>query len=228
MSDDHELGVKIVERLRSVHTIDLKQFSSIYLGRLTSDPFKVLVVTILSQNSTDKAALKAYEKLEEVIGVDAHRLEGAHLRKIEGAIRSAGLYKRKARAIKALARVVARRFGGDLMGELRRDVKGSRELLMSLPGVGPKTADVVLVTFDLLKTVPVDTHVSRVASRLGLVAKGAGYEGVRSRLDELFPPELRHEAHLLLIAHGRSTCRAVKPRCSVCVLNDLCEYYKVR
>lgn len=93
---------------------------------------------------------------------------------------------------------------------------------MEMPGVGPKTADVVLLFSAGKPTIPVDTHVNRVSKRLGLAPPKGGYEAVRLSLQSLFKPQDYALAHLLLIAHGRKTCKAQKPQCQTCSLNSSC------
>jgi len=141
---------------------------------------------------------------------------------VGAAIRVAGLQRQKARAIIALAMVVLERFGGDLDSVLALETEEAREALMSLPGVGPKTADVVLLFSKGAATFPIDTHIARVSRRLGLVQKTAGYEQMRRELQSLFPPERYGQAHLLLIQLGRSYCRAAKPLHDACPVRDYC------
>ncbi|MCS7143003.1 MAG: endonuclease III [Aigarchaeota archaeon] len=221
-------GTEIIARLRSMHEVELERFISSYVARLTSDPFKVLIATILSQNSTDRVAFEAFRKLNDSIGVSPSRLARADLRRIRSAIRSAGLYRQKARTIKEVSRIVQRDFSGDLSRLLRGGVVDPRRYLTSIKGIGPKTADVVLVTTGMSQTVPVDTHIFRISKRLGISEEGDGYEDVRSRLDSLFPPHLRHEAHLLLITHGRRVCKPINPHCHTCSLSSLCKYYQTK
>ncbi|HZD13370.1 MAG TPA: hypothetical protein VE177_07630, partial [Candidatus Binatus sp.] len=105
----------------------------------------------------------------------------------------------------------------------------ARNTLMSLPQVGPKTADVLLVTVTGKPTIPVDTHVDRVSRRLGLAPLKGGYERVRESLQKLYKPSQYHRVHLLLIAHGRTYCTARRPKCPICPVNLVCPYpYKTR
>ena len=95
---------------------------------------------------------------------------------------------------------------------------------MELPHVGPKTADVLLLFLARRRTFPIDTHVNRVSRRLGIACERASYEYTRARLMELFPATKYLEAHLLLIGHGRRTCKARRPLCAICVLRDMCPF----
>ncbi|GBC71214.1 Endonuclease III [Candidatus Calditenuaceae archaeon HR02] len=220
------IGEEILRRLRTQYRIQAEEYVSLYTHLQSRDPFRVLVATILSQNTTDKAALNALKTLERDVGLTPPAILEAGKRRVEKAIHIAGMYRSKARFILEVSRIVMERYGGDMWNVLKGDAEGVRERLMSMPGVGGKTADVLLATLGIARTVPVDTHVRRVSARLGLVDEGASYETIRKRLEEVFSPDSRHLAHLLLIAHGRNVCRARKPMCRECVLNDLCKYYR--
>ncbi|MCS7095365.1 MAG: endonuclease III [Thaumarchaeota archaeon] len=220
-------GLNVLEKLRSAYKLDYEEFVSKFVASVTGSPFKALVATVLSQNSTDKAAIKAYKSLDEEVGVDPFKISSVPLGRIKRCVRVAGLSDSKARAIKSLARYASSSGDPDLKSLMAKGPEAAREILTSVKGIGPKTADVVLVTFGVLETVPVDTHVKRVASRLGLVREGAGYEEVRKTLDALFPAPARHEAHLLLITHGRRVCRSRRPLCEICVLNDVCRFFAI-
>ncbi len=221
-----DLGKEVLERLRRAHRLKMEDFVSSYVNLTTGSPFRVLVATILSQNSTDKAAMRAYSELERSVGLTPEALVRAGLRRIARAIRVAGLADAKARAIRELAALALRLGDPNLKGLLESGPDAAREVLLRIKGIGPKTVDVLLSSTGTLDTIPVDTHVRRVAQRLGLVGERESYERIKSRLEEVFPPGTRYEAHLLLIAHGRSVCRSRRPLCDRCVLSDLCGYYR--
>ena len=220
------LGAEILARLRGVHRLNVEEFVSSYVSTTTGSPFRVLVATVLSQNSTDRAAMKAYVELDRRIGVVAEKLAEADVRRIARAVRVAGLSEQKARTIRRLATLSLKLRDPELRGLLAKGPEAVRETLLEVKGVGPKTVDVLLSSTGTLDTIPVDTHVRRVSERLGLVEEGSSYEEVRSRLEEVFPEGSRYEAHLLLIAHGRSVCRSRRPLCESCVLSDLCDFYR--
>jgi len=225
-ADRRRLGEEILKRLRDAHRLNVEEFVSSYVSTTTGSPFRVLVATVLSQNSTDRAAMRAYIELERRIGVVAERLAKVDVRRIARAVRVAGLFEQKARTIKRLASLALKLNDPELRGLLARGPEAVRETLIEVKGIGPKTVDVLLASTRTLDTVPVDTHVRRVSERLGLVGEGARYEEVRSALEEVFPEGSRYEAHLLLIAHGRSVCRSRRPLCDACVLSDLCNFYR--
>ncbi len=214
----------IFKVLRKTFRIRTKEFASLKAAKEFRDAFRTLVMTILSQNSTDVSAIRAFERLEGSLDITPQVLAGADLSKIEKAIQIGGLYRTKARAIKKLAQAVLDQFGGKLDTILKLPLDEARETLMSLPQVGPKTADVLLVSVGGQPTVPVDTHVNRVSRRLGLAPLEGGYEDVRQSLQKLYRPSVYHELHLLLIAHGRKYCKAGKPLCPICPVRDYCPY----
>ncbi len=186
-----------------------------------SDPFRALVATVLSQNTSDRNGLRALRSLESRVGVGPKELAEASIELIEESIRPAGMYRERARRLKELAAAIIERYGGDLSRVLSKGFEDARAELMSLPGVGPKTADVVLLFCAHAPTFPVDTHIFRVSRRLGL-SRGRGYEEVRSALQAIFDPEDYAIAHRALIQLGRVYCRARSPRCGECPLRDLC------
>lgn len=207
-----------------------RDFSALKVQKETKDPFETLVVTVLSQNCTDKLAVKAFEKLNSALGgLTPKKLALAPLRKIRDAIQIGGLQEQKAPGLKQLSRKLMKDYNGHLDRILDKPFDEARELLMDLPQVGPKTADVLLVTSAGKPTIPVDTHVDRVSRRLGLAPLKGGYESVRQSLQSLYKPSEYHRVHLLLIAHGRSYCTAQRPKCWICPVRRYCPYpYKTR
>lgn len=191
------------------------------------DPFQTLIITIISQNTSSKNTARAFENLSRRFPITPQALAGADVREIEDAIRVAGMYRNRSRVIKELSRIILEQFGGSLDFIYSMPISEARKTLMSLPGVGPKTADIVLLFCGAGPTVPVDTHVNRVSKRLGLAPPDADYEGVRRALEEAYPPEEYLSVHLLLIALGRSYCRARRPKCGVCPVRSFCPSSKM-
>jgi endonuclease-3 len=184
--------------------------------------FETLVTTILSQNTADRNTARAFEALSKRFEISSEALAKANLSQIENAIRVAGLYKNKARAIKQAAIIVLEKYHGTLQPILSLPVDEARKALMQFPGVGPKTADVVLLFSANQPTIPVDTHVNRVSKRLGFAPVNADYEAVRRSLQSLYNPRDYLNVHLLLIAHGRRFCKARHPLCDACPINTCC------
>jgi endonuclease-3 len=207
------------------------------LGRLLShyegrwrqksrDPFRSLVRTILSQNTSYKNEEMAYKRLEASIGITPSNLANVSVEKIADAIRPAGMFNKRGRTLKALAEAIIEQYGGEIGPVLEKPYTDAREELMGLPGVGPKTADVLLM-FDAGKEViPVDRHIFRITKRLRLVPEKATYDDVRHALQKAAPPGRHIDVHVLLIRFGRELCRALKPRCHECFLLDICPYPK--
>jgi endonuclease III len=186
------------------------------------DPLDELVLTVLSQHTSDINAERAYAALRRRFRtwkaiVDAPPAE------VADAIRSGGLANTKAPRIQSILREVRDREGAFDLSVLRTlDDAEARSYLTSLPGIGPKTAAVVL-SFALGRdTIPVDTHVHRVARRLGLVPQTASAERADRLLHDLVPDGLRTQLHVALIRLGREICKAPTPHCRQCPLKDLC------
>ena len=187
-------------------------------------PLDELIATILSQHTSDVNSARAFESLRRAFPTWDHVL-AAGVDEIAAAIRVGGLAGVKAPRIKACLAGLAERYGVlslDFLADL--STAEARSTLEAIPGVGPKTAACVLL-FSLGRPAwPVDTHVQRVSERLGLVPPGASPEQVELQLEAQLPPESYYAFHVNLIAHGRRTCRAQRPRCEACPLSDLCDY----
>lgn len=220
-------GDEIKSALMRIYKINPNDFIAYQVCLQTRDSFKVLIATILSQNTSDKLAFKAYNELEKRIKVSPETLANATINEIKEAIKSAGLYNSKSIKIKHVAEVICREYNCNLANLVKRgkDPEQIRELLLSLEGVGEKTADVVLLTCYGLPFFPTDTHIKRVSKRLGLVKENASYSEISEALKKLFAPDDFLLMHHLLILHGRVTCKARKPLCNTCVLSYCCEYY---
>lgn len=184
--------------------------------------FETLVGTILSQNTNDLNRDRAMARLQSRFEITPKALSQAPVEELAECIRPAGLYRIKAPRIKEVSRTILDRFGGDVDSILKRKPGEARSILMELPGVGYKTADILLAFVAGHPTVPVDTHVMRVTRRLGIVRKKAGYEEIRIALETLVPARLRLRLHLSLIRFGRQICRAPTPLCPKCPLNRTC------
>jgi endonuclease-3 len=142
---------------------------------------------------------------------------------ISKAIKVGGLYKIKAKRIKELARVIIEKFEGDLRKITKLPPKEARKILISLPGIGEKTADVFLAYCMGEPTIPVDTNIARVAKRIGLVKRNAGYKEIQKALENVFSKNERIRGHELLIRLGRDFCKAKNPLCENCPISDVCK-----
>lgn len=185
-------------------------------------PFEVLISTVLSQKTERRGTMRAFMALKNGLGVDPASLAEAHEGEIAELIKPAGLYRSKSTKIRAIALAVLDLYGGDLGAVLILPEEEARLKLMALPGVGPKTADVVLAFVAKRPVLAVDVHIFRIAERWHATRKGAGYEEVRRILENAVPPEERTEAHLALIEFGREICTARRAKCDICPVNDAC------
>jgi len=179
-----------------------------------SSTFELLIAVILSAQATDKGVNIATAKLFPVANTPQKILD-LGIEGLESYIKTIGLYRSKAKNVIATCRLLVDKFDGE--------VPDTREALESLPGVGRKTANVILNTAFGHPTIAVDTHIFRLGNRIGL-APGKTPLEVEQRLVKTTPKEYLHDAHHLLILHGRYVCVARKPKCRDCVIHDLCEY----
>lgn len=179
-----------------------------------STPFELLVAVILSAQATDKSVNKATDRLFQVADTPEAMLKLGEPG-LKEQIKTIGLYNTKSRNILKTCRLLVERHGGEVPRE--------RAALEALPGVGRKTANVILNTAFGEPTIAVDTHIFRVANRTG-IARGKNVLEVEQKLLRLVPAEFRRDAHHWLILHGRYTCTARRPRCESCLIADLCEY----
>lgn len=179
-----------------------------------ASPFELMIAVILSAQATDKSVNVATRNLFPLANTPEKMLALGEpgLREI---IKSIGLYKTKAKNILATCQLLIHRYGSK--------VPQTRDELGQLPGVGRKTANVILNTAFGEPTIAVDTHIFRVANRTG-IAPGKTVLEVELKLIKNVPPSFCHDAHHWLILHGRYICVARKPKCAICMINDLCEY----
>jgi endonuclease-3 len=175
-------------------------------------PFELLVAVVLSAQATDKSVNLATRRL---FPATPRKIVELGVAGLEDCIKSIGLFRTKARNVVALSEILLRDFSGQ--------VPEQREALESLPGVGRKTANVVLNTAFGQPTVAVDTHIFRVANRTG-IAPGKDVSAVEEKLLKVVPPEYLKDAHHWLILHGRYVCLARRPDCPRCLIRDLCEF----
>ena len=179
-----------------------------------STPFELLVAVVLSAQATDVGVNKATKKLFPVANTP-HAMLDLGEAKLKRHISTIGLYNAKAANVVALSRLLLERHDGE--------VPATRAELEALPGVGRKTANVVLNTAFGEDTIAVDTHIFRVANRTGM-APGKDVRAVEDELLRVVPPQYRRHAHHWLILHGRYTCKARKPECPTCPVRDLCHF----
>jgi endonuclease-3 len=178
------------------------------------NPFTLLVAVVLSAQATDASVNKATELLFKIVQTPAEMVALGEER-LRPYIRTIGLFNTKAKNVIRLSEILLAQHGGE--------VPKQREVLETLPGVGRKTANVVLNIAFGEATIAVDTHIFRVGNRTGL-APGKTPREVEDRLEKVVPPAYKLHAHHWLILHGRYVCKALKPDCPRCLINDLCQF----
>jgi endonuclease III len=209
---------RVRDRLRAIYGVP----SAAPHGR----PLDELILTVLSQSTNDRNRDVAFLALRERFGdalagtVDWRAVRDAPLEAVEQAIRPGGISKVKSARIQAILRAIGEPLSLDWMREA--PVSVGRDTLCELPGVGRKTAACVLLFSFGLREVPVDTHVARVGTRLGLLRSGAPFEEFHDAMLALTPPGEELELHLNLLRHGRRTCFARAPACEACALARIC------
>lgn len=198
-----------------------------YPEETSRDPFKNLIITVLSQNTSEANSVRAYRGLTAKFEVKPEILTSAEDVDIGEAIRSGGLYNVKAKRIREVSKAVLEKFGGDLAPVLALPKEEARDKLMELPGIGPKTADVLLSSrYGYSRVFVVDTHMDRIAKRLGLVKPDAKYEEIQGVLRDFIPWDKGERVGGLFWLLAKYTCRAQNPRCSECPLIEICDYGK--
>ncbi|PKK39067.1 Endonuclease III [Clostridiaceae bacterium JG1575] len=201
---------------RRIFEVLAQRYPDAHCELLHETPFQLLISTVLSAQTTDvqvnKVMPAVYERLP-----DAKAWLSLSLGEIEETIKSIGLYKSKARHIYALVRMLLEEWGGEVPRTL--------EELTKLPGVGRKTANVVLANAYGVPSIAVDTHVFRLANRIG-IAHEKNVAKTEAALQKALDPDLWIQAHHLLIFHGRALCTARSPKCDLCPIRDDCDYDK--
>ncbi|SRR5258708_4121059 len=195
-----------------------------FVGKPRLPVIDELVATVLSQHTSDANSERAFAHLKAVFPT-WEQVADAPVEQVADAIRSGGIADQKARRIQQLLAAIEEREGGlDLSRLHGLDDAAVETYLLSLPGVGPKTAACVLVFSMGRPAFPVDTHVHRITKRLGWVPANATADRTHQILAVAVPPGIKYDLHLAMITHGRTVCRAQQPRCDTCVLRDLCAY----
>lgn len=192
-----------------------------------SDPFKNLIITVLSQNTSEVNCVRAYRGLAARFDVKPEVLARADINEIRESIRSGGLYNLKSRRIKVLSEVVLSKFDGDIGSLLALPKEEAKKKLMELPGIGDKTADVLLSSrYGYHEVFVVDTHMDRIAKRLGLVSDYAKYAEVQEAIKRFVPRDKDDRVSGLFWLLSKYTCRAQRPKCNECPLLNICDYPK--
>ncbi|MFO7630953.1 MAG: endonuclease III [Caldilinea sp.] len=212
------------QKARFIHDTLVEHFGEpLFQGG--DDPVDELIATILSANTNDTNSGRAYTQLKARFGNDWDAVRTAPLDAIKEAIRPAGMYNQKAPAIVAtLKRIKADRGGYDLSHLAQMPADEALAYLTSLPGVGHKTASIVILFCFNGAAFPVDTHIQRISQRIGISSRRASPERIKRIWESLLPPSAFYSLHINLIRHGRQICQALTPRCDLCPLQSVCDY----
>ena len=214
----HESNKSNVVQLSSVLSEEYGQIN----WKPRHDAINELVYTILSQHTSDINSDRAFRNLMSSF-CSVQSIATASLLDIEKCIRTAGLHKIKAARIKDVLNIILKRVGNfDLTFLAEMPLEDAKDWLKSLPGVGPKTAAIVLCFSFGMPAMPVDTHIYRVSRRLGLIEPKVSADKAHVLLEKIIDPDQVFAFHMYLIKHGRKICKALKPRCGECVLASNC------
>ena len=193
------------------------------------DPVDELIWTILSANTNDTNSGRAFRALKATFGDDWEAVRTAPLDAIKDAIRPAGMYNQKAPAIVATLTTILEREGRYHLDHLAHlPLDEAMSYLTSLPGVGHKTASIVLLFSFGRGAFPVDTHIQRISQRVGIAGRKDSPEKIKGIWEALLPPETYYPLHVNLIRHGRELCSARAPQCERCPLQPICDYAQAR
>ncbi len=210
LKNKSEFKVKAILELLVAHYPEVKS------GLVFENPYQLFVATILSAQTTDEQVNRITRELFKA-APDIYTLSGMEPAQLGKYVKSCGLYRQKSKSLIGSARIIVNEFNGRIPESFKQ--------LILLPGVGRKTANVIISSAFGQPALAVDTHVFRVSRRLGL-ADAKRVDQVEKQLKAVIPREHWSESHHRLIAHGRTTCHARKPNCEACFLTELCPYYK--
>ena len=181
--------------------------------------FELLIGTVLSQRTRDESSEKTADQLFSIANTPKKILK-LPIKKLQKLIRISGPFRQKTKRIKQISKILIEKYNGE--------VPNNREELMKLPGVGYKTADIVLMYGFGIPRIAVDTHCNRVPKRLGLVDKGANVEDVRKKLESIFPRNKWYLINLGFVNFGKEICKPINPRCEICPFSSFCRAYRTK
>ena len=219
-----EVNLELEAKPRRVYELLLEEYG-MPEWRPSRSGFEQLIHTILSANTNDSNSARAFETLRQRFDGDWDAVRTAPLEEIKDAIRVAGMYNQKAPHILETLEILKREEGDYSLEHVREMApEAARSYLQRFPGVGHKTASIVLLFSYGMAAFPVDTHVQRQTQRLGISGRRASAEKIKSVWEEALPEQTYFALHVNLIRHGREVCQARTPRCTHCVLQNECDY----
>lgn len=220
MADDQKMAGKA----RRIYELLLAEYGEPQ-WRPSRSGFEQLIHTILSANTHDRNSARAFETLKERFAGDWDAVRTARLEEIKDAIRVAGMYNQKAAHIVETLEILQREEGHYSLDHIRAmEAETAQAYLQRFPGVGHKTASIVLLFSYGMAAFPVDTHIQRQSQRLGISHRRASAEKIKTIWESVLPAETYFALHVNLIRHGRTICQARTPKCAYCVLQDECDY----
>ncbi|MDI6799801.1 MAG: endonuclease III [Actinomycetota bacterium] len=184
-------------------------------------PFEILVSVVISQATERRGNIRAFKNLKNHFMITPANFSEMDEGELAELIKPAGLHRNKAKKLKETAEVIMTEYEGDL-AKIFEPISSAKEKLVVLPGVGVKTADVMLALVGGVGLLPVDTHIARIAKRLPLVDAKASYEEIKAAYERWTPPKERPSLHMALIEHGRDVCKSRRPRCEICPIRTYC------
>ena len=211
------------ERMREIIQHLEEEFPTVQPFK-SENAFSTLIRTILSQNTSDRNSSLAYKRLKNQFTLTPEVLAKLQPRDVKPLIRCAGLHEIRSRRIIEVSKTIIERFKGNLYTILDDPLDEARERLLSIKGVGYKTADILLCFVGKRNVMPIDTNIFRVVNRLGF-AEGRNYERVRRTLESLIPPHKIPRMHLLLIRLGREVCKPRRPLHQICPIKQCCNTF---
>ncbi|KKM94476.1 hypothetical protein LCGC14_1197970 [marine sediment metagenome] len=213
---DQEIWKEVNETLEEIGgNVDKKDFYN---------PFKHIIIGILAQNTSDRNCVLAYSGLKKAIGdINPENLANANEDFVKEAIRSGGLYNVKAKRIIEVSNYILKTYNGDISSILKESTEEALKQLLKIKGIGIKTAEVFLVYIGKRKLFPIDTNIKRVLWRIGITNQKNKYIIIQEKVKKNLEEDKFQLAHELLIRLGRDYCKAPKPKCSDCPINELCE-----
>lgn len=198
---------------------------------IVKEPFKLLIFTVLSQNTSSENTRRAYRNLSKKFKISPASLSKADTKEIQNAIKVGGLYRIKAKRVKEISEYIMEKYNGSLNWIYGRRKEEIRKELTKIPGIGSKTADVIISSvYGQREAFVVDTHMRRIAIRLGIVGENASYDEIQKALKNLFPWEKIKDEKItsLFWLMAKYICNARKPKCDECVIKKICKYASKR
>ncbi len=223
-----QISEEMLKKLQKYEKYWWKEDEELDYEEVKKNPFQLLIFTVLSQNTSSQNTRKAYIGLKRKFSVSPFILAKANENEVSEAIKAGGLHRIKAKRIIEISQHIVNKWNGDLSWIYKIPKEKAREELLKLPGIGDKTADVMLSSiYGQSKAFVVDTHMRRIAIRMGLVNEKASYEEIQEKLKNIFPWDKIKDREEKIVGLfwllAKHTCSAMKPKCHECPLSSICK-----